>query len=256
LLAIHNKIIRDFAIMRGLNRRSFVAEIIAKISHLFVSSLVVILSNFVLISEGRSQSQPDNLLTFYNPVLSCDKECYFSLYSGRYLASEMTNAFGIEKFEPPNHWRFGDSVILASTFARPLYSFRDLFRAEIEVGVGKRFGDLTSFETWGALYFRWQYFPWNKWVRTSIAVSTGLNYAPTPDEIEKLRVNNGGRGSRLLHFLSPEITIGFPSNPDIDYFLRYHHRSGGKNYVVGNSKIFNDAAGGAQYLVAGIRYRL
>ncbi|MDB5572020.1 MAG: hypothetical protein JWN93_3203 [Hyphomicrobiales bacterium] len=204
--------------------------------------------------EARAQGAAHMSLSLFNPALMCNDDCYFSLYSGRYLKSEMTNAFGIQKFEPPNRWRYGDSGLIAATFARPLYAYGDLFRGEVELGVGKRFGALSAFEHWGALYFRWLWFPWNTVLRTSIAVSTGLNYTPTLDAIETARVNNGGRGARLLHFLSPEITFGLPQNKDINIFVRYHHRSGGRNYVMGKSEIFNDAAGGAQYLVFGIRY--
>jgi len=216
--------------------------------------LIALLAILPLVTEARSQGAPDWSLKLFNPVNSCEGDCYFSFYAGRYLKSEMTNAFGVQKFEPPNRWRYGDSGIVTATVGRPLYAFGKFIRAEVEFGVGKRFGDLTALEGWGAIYFRWLWFPWNDWVRTSIASSTGFSYTPTIDYIERIRNNNDGRGSRLLHFLSPEITFGLPQKPEIDIFLRYHHRSGGRNYVMGKSAIFNSAGGGAQYFVAGVRY--
>jgi hypothetical protein len=30
---------------------------------------------------------------------------------------------------------------------------------------------------WLAFYARWKYFPWNDYVRTTVAASTGVNYA-------------------------------------------------------------------------------
>jgi len=216
--------------------------------------LIALLALFPLVTDARAQGAPDWSLHFFNPTQQCQQNCYFSLYAGRYLKSEMTNAFGVETFEPPNRWRYGDSGLIAATVGRPLYGLGNVFRAEVEFGLGKRFGDLTAIEGWGAIYFRWLWFPWNDWVRTSIAASTGLSYTPTIDQVERIRVNNGGRGSRLLHFLSPEITFGLPQKPDLDLFIRYHHRSGGRNYVIGKSAIFNDAASGAQYLVGGVRF--
>ena len=216
--------------------------------------LIALLAILPLVSQARSQGAPDWSLQLFDPTRLCQRDCAFSLYAGRYLTSEMTNIFGIDTFEPPNRWRYGDSGLIAATVGRPLVGIGNLARAEVELGLGKRFGDLTAMEGWGAIYFRWLWFPWNDWVRTSIAASTGLSYTPTIDQIERIRVDNGGRGSRLLHFLSPEITFGLPQKPDLDLFIRYHHRSGGRNYVIGKSELFNNAAGGAQYLVGGVRF--
>jgi hypothetical protein len=51
-----------------------------------------------------------------------------------------------------------------------------------------------------------------------------------------------------MHYFAPEITFARPSRPDLEFLIRFHHRSG----VFG---LVSDAWGGAQYLSAGIRVR-
>ena len=166
----------------------------------------------------------------------------------------MGSAYGFKGFTPVYDYQWRNSGFVGATFSRPVLSYGGLFAVDLEIGLGKRYGALSSAETWGAVYFRWTKFPWNHIVRTSVAVSTGLNYAFGSDAIEVARMGNGGRGSKLLHFLSPEITFGLPDRPDVDLFLRLHHRSGGKN-IFGPKSIFKSADGGAQYGSIGVRKR-
>ena len=220
-----------------------------------VCSAAAVAASFLLV--GAAQASPlagANGFHFSDPTSSCQSDCAFSLYAGRFLDTSMKEVFGLNGFTPPQKWRWGNSSFVGMTFGRPILRYSDLFAVELEVGAGKRFGALTSTEVWGAIYFRWTKFPWNHIVRTSMAVSTGLNYAPHLDAIENARTENAGRGSHLLHFLSPEITFGLPSRPDIDVFLRLHHRSGGGK-IFGPVAIFKGAGGGAQYGVVGVRTR-
>jgi len=206
---------------------------------------------------GAAQAGPDanaDGLRFFSPIAQCRSDCAFSLYAGRFLDTAMKEVFGVDGFTPPHDWRWGSSSFVAATVGRPVLRYGDLFAVEVEIGAGKRFGALKSPEVWGALYFRWTKFPWNHIVRTSVAVSTGLNYAPGRDAIETARMQNGGQGSRLMHFLSPEITFGLPHRPDVDVFFRLHHRSGGRD-VFGPVSLFNGAGGGTQYNAIGVRAR-
>jgi hypothetical protein len=92
----------------------------------------------------------------------------------------------------------------------------------------------------------------------TVAVSTGLNYASAVSTEEFLESRNG-RGSRLLQYLSPEITFALPSTPDRELVIRSHHRSGGGG-IYGNTvpvygSIFHGTAGGTQFIVVGLRQR-
>jgi hypothetical protein len=114
---------------------------------------------------------------------------------------------------------------------------------ELEGGAGYRFSNEDAGEVWGGLFARWDRFPWQDKVYTTIAVSTGLNYATRVSEIEWSENN-----SKLLHYLGPEITIADPDNKNLEGVLRLHHRSG----VYGT---FNGVRGGSNIVTIGARKR-
>jgi hypothetical protein len=184
-------------------------------------------------------------LRFISPFSPCEMNCTATIYAGRYIATPMTDIF-IKLKEPPWDWKTKDSTLVAGAFNREILVFKDLWAFETEVGLGKRFGDQDEWEIWGALYARWKKFPWSDYLRTTVAVSTGLNWASGISRIEDEKSN---KNSKVLHFLSPEITFGLPSQPNLDLVFRFHHRSGGE------LGIFNGTGGGSQYQTVGLRYR-
>lgn len=182
---------------------------------------------------------------FHDPFGPCQMDCAATIYLGKYISTPMTDIFLKFKTAPWN-WNTKDSTLLSGSFSREILSYQDLFAFETEVGVGKRFGRQDEFEIWGALYARWKYFPWNDYLRTTVGVSTGLNWASDVSNIEKAK--SPGHTSEVLHYLSPEITFGLPSQPNLDLVFRFHHRSGG------DLGIFNNTGGGSQYQTVGLRY--
>lgn len=185
-------------------------------------------------------------LRFISPFSPCAMNCTGTIFVGRYIATPMTDIF-IKWQTPPWHWRTKDSTIVSGAFNREILVYDDLWAFETELGVGKRFGAQDEWETWAALYFRWKSFPWNDYIRTTIAVSTGVNYASDVSQIEVEKSEK--HQSKVLHYLSPEITFGLPSTPNLDLVFRFHHRSGG------NLGVFNGTGGGSQYQTVGLRYR-
>ncbi|MGA0532236.1 hypothetical protein [Hansschlegelia sp. KR7-227] len=183
-------------------------------------------------------------LTFTSPFSSCNMNCAVHVFAGAYMKSSMTSIF--LKGRSPSSYSVGGSTFVGADFSREVVRYGDLWAFETEIGMGKRFGGQTEVEAWAALYWRWKEFPWNDVVRTSVAVSTGLNYASDVSRVE--REKSPDHQSRLLHYLSPEITFGPPSNPNLDLVVRFHHRSGGELGV------FDNTAGGSQYITAGMRY--
>ena len=98
-----------------------------------------------------------------------------------------------------------------------------------------------------AFFFRYRGFPWDRYVVTTAAISTGFNYASEISDKEQDRAKDG-EGSQLMHFFSPEITFAAPRHPQYELLFRFHHRSG----VFG---LVSDAWGGAQYGTIGLRWR-
>jgi len=99
-----------------------------------------------------------------------------------------------------------------------------LLSFEVEGGAGAMFGNSNGPQVWGAFYARWHRFPWNDWVKTSAAISTGLNYTFKRMEFEE-RSAAPGPNRKLLHYFSPEVTLALPRHPDTELVFRMHHRS-------------------------------
>ena len=176
----------------------------------------------------------------------CDGDCAVAVYGGTYVENSMERILLTDP-EPPWTWDYRDDHILALTLSRQVATLGRGFTVEAEVGLGKRFGRQSETEVWGAAYLRYRGFPWDRFLVTSVAVSTGLNYASDISDVERNRARDD-TGDRLMHFFSPEITFALPEAPDREILFRLHHRSG----VFG---LVSDAWGGVQYGSIGIRYR-
>ena len=120
---------------------------------------------------------------------------------------------------------------------------------EAEIGAG---GQLSTemrsagSQFWLGAFLRYDAFPWNHIVRTSVAASTGINFASRPAYGE---INGKeDRTSRLLHYLAPEITFAAPSRPQRELVVRLHHRSGAYG-------LFGCTTCATNFLTTGLRHR-
>ena len=93
--------------------------------------------------------------------------------------------------------------------------FHDHLHLEPELGLAQRFGQQHETEAWAALFFRYRGFPWDDKLITSVAASTGINYAFGISETEQERARDG-QGSRWMHFFLPEITFAPPAHPNVE----------------------------------------
>lgn len=117
---------------------------------------------------------------------------------------------------------------------------------EIEGGLNYHFGNENLGEGWAALYFRYDGFPWNDYVYTTIAINTGLSMLSENSDFERSRSDD--QSVQLLHYFSPEITVAAPDHKDLELVLRLHHRSG----MFG---LFDGIWNGSSFVTGGIRYR-
>lgn len=180
----------------------------------------------------------------YELFAPCTGDCGVAIYGGRYVEDSLVDIL----FDPipPTDWDYRDDRLIATTVSREVGQVWRL-HLEPEVGIGQRYGEQDETEFWAALYVRYRGFPWDGFVTTSIALSTGLNWATGVSEVEQDRARDG-EGSRLMHYFAPEVTFALPSHPDVELLFRVHHRSG----VFG---LVSDAWGGAQYGTVGFRVR-
>ena len=119
---------------------------------------------------------------------------------------------------------FGDSYVGAVSVSRPwpaLWRGRMAWEGEIQAALHG--GRQSHAELNGAVLLRWLRFPWDRWLRTSIAYGIGLSFASSTPRLERKRHD---RTSRDLLFMPFEIAAGLPRRRG-EVFARIHHRSGG-----------------------------
>lgn len=212
---------------------------------------LVIFVLLLLISINRPAFANDYGLSVHNVFSKCYGSCFYTLGVGKFLDTKLTSAFGVEGYEPPWKWQFEDSGIFTASISRPLVKWSDLASIDPEIGIAQRFGKAQSQEIWAAFNLRWHWFPWDNYVDTTIGVTTGINYAFKNDKLEDDR-DLSATFSHFLHFFSPEISFKIPRFSNTEFVVRLHHRSGGRDYILG--PVFGSTtAGGAQYLTLGIR---
>jgi hypothetical protein len=176
----------------------------------------------------------------------CRGDCGVAIYAGPYVEDALSGL--VTEPKPPNAWEYRDDYLVAAAVSRDAARFFEgHLHLEPEVGLGQRIGQQHETEAWAALFFRYRGFPWDDRLITTVAASTGFNYAFGISETEQERARDG-EGNRWMHFFSPEITFALPSRPDVELLFRFHHRSG----VFG---LVSDAWGGAQYATVGLRFR-
>jgi hypothetical protein len=126
-------------------------------------------------------------------------------------------------------------------------SFGDHLMLEGEVGGSFRFGNEHLGEAWTGLYLRYDGFFWNEKLYTTLAVNTGVSLLSDFSSFERGR-DSKGKNAKLLHYMGPELTFSPPDNHNLEFLIRYHHRSG----VFG---LFNGVVSGSTFLSTGFRYR-
>lgn len=137
------------------------------------------------------------------------------------------NAFG-RTLSPFSAQKRLDIFLVAAAANKKLYK-GTYFDIEAEAGVGYQFSDSLpgndSPQIWGAAYLRYKYFPWNKFVYTTVAINTGVSYSFNETAFEAFEGRADGT-RKLLHYLAPEITFSLPDRRDWELVFRLHHRSG------------------------------
>jgi len=92
--------------------------------------------------------------------------------------------------------------------------------------------------------FRWDNFPWNDVILTSMAAGEGISYTSATPSLEKQSNTNT---KRILNYAMLEITASLPNYPRWQLLARLHHRSGAYG-------IYNAGNTGSNVIGLGIRY--
>ena len=187
--------------------------------------------------------EPASFLTWHtdNFFTQCDGNCAVSVFGGPQLLTHQYNIF--IHLKPPWDWHFGNADLVGGAISRRLLTLWDSLDIESEFGLAKRFGDMHTDEAWLVVNFRWTRFPWNQYLRTSIAITAGPSFA-----VDLPR--NAHDNAAILNYFSPEITFALPQYPQYELMVQMHHRS---NFVdIGKGGTPDP---GWQFLTVGLRYR-
>jgi hypothetical protein len=139
--------------------------------------------------------------------------------------------------------RDDDTYLLVAALAREFWRCRDWFDFELEGQVGKHFDYMDQWEFNGLIVGRWNRFPWDDTIDTSIAVGEGMSYATETPKVELEDDENAGR---WLNYLLFEFTFGLPDIPQWSLVYRIHHRSSVWGTV---------GAGGSNFMCVGVKYK-
>jgi hypothetical protein len=139
---------------------------------------------------------------------------------------------------------FVDSHIVVGALSWTFYRPENrMWSLELEGNVAQHFGiqDHTEFNA-PILTARWEYFPWDKCLDTSLAFGFGPSFATEVPEQEK---RQEGSSEEVLLFWHIEAEVGLPDTGWSSFF-RLHHRSTGYGLMAEH--------GGGNILCLGLRY--
>ena len=167
-------------------------------------------------------------------------ERYLTVYGGKYSDDNLGELLANEAI------KFENSTFAALAVGKRISEPLPSYQWEVEGQVGKHFREQSHWEFNIAAIVRWKRFPWNDFLRTSVAIGDGLSYATEVPPLElKSHTNTGA--TRLLNYLVIEMTVSPPQVKHWSIVGRIHHRSG----IFG---LFNNVSGGSNVLVLGIKF--
>ncbi len=169
----------------------------------------------------------------------------------RYPASKASNAvtvFGgwmtdnnFEEVFTPWELEFRDSTLFGIAASHRIWRYADKISLEIEGQVVRHFGNQDHWEFNLPLIARWEKFPWNDVIDTSVAFGLGPSYAT---EVPKEEVAKDGDSQQWLVYWVFELAMGLPGS-DWRGTFRLHHRSGAFGIVADD--------GGSNVLAVGLK---
>lgn len=186
---------------------------------------------FMLAAAGFSTPSAANDLFFTPEPMD---EAFFG-FAGRMMA-EVYNPFG----------GYEDNYYLGGGYQR-LWGDYDGFRFGGEVGLTGRFGPENSLEGWAGVVGRYDWRVFDLF-RLGVSMTFGVS-AVTGTAVGRERDSQAfhGGNATVLFYMGPEINLSLIDQPELEVFVRLHHRSGAWETLGG-------MAAGADAGVAGVRW--
>ena len=141
----------------------------------------------------------------------------------------------------PWNLEFRDTTLVGIAGSRRMWRYDDDISFEIEGQIVRHFGDQDHWELNLPIIVRWETFPWNDLIDTSVAFGLGPSYA---SQVPKDEIAKDGDSQRWLVYWVLELAMGLPETVWGGIF-RLHHRSGAFGIVADK--------GGSNVLAVGLR---
>ena len=122
-------------------------------------------------------------------------------------------------------FKLADDTLVGLAASKRLWRYRQYFDLEFEAQAVKHFGGQDNFEFNLPLIVRWNAFPWDDIIDTSIAFGDGPSLATETPDLEKAQYG-GNHAAAGLNFVLVELTLALPDHPEIQFVNRLQHRSG------------------------------
>lgn len=166
---------------------------------------------------------------------------FISGYVGQYSDNELW------KIALTGRTRLVHSYVYVASVGKELGPFSRHIDMEWEGQIAKHRGEQENYEVNAAFTLRWQDFPWDRSLDTSLAFGNGLSYASEKPFLEE-KENDENETSNLLYYILVEAAFARPGDPHWEFFLRTHHRSS-------VFRLINGVDAGSNFVGGGVRYR-
>lgn len=144
-----------------------------------------------------------------------DGKSWVNVWAGAIADAELSNIlFG-------GDFSMSDVGLVGVSYSREFGSLGNALRFEWEMGASVFFGAETFASAQAYLIARWIWFPWNKWLMTTIAVGTGPSITTKKSKYE----SENGKASYYKNGLLIEFTFNLPEHPNWVLQYRNQHRS-------------------------------
>ena len=166
---------------------------------------------------------------------------YFTFYRGRYTDNSLPEEILLLK-----PITYENSYMLTAALAKIIDRPAVARQWEVEGQIVKHYLDQDHWEFNLTGIHRWQHFPWDTFLTTTLAAGTGLSYATEVPPLELASHTNEG-AAKTLGYLVLEATVRPTQIVNWHLVFRIHHRSG-------LFRTINNVKGGSNHISAGIKY--
>lgn len=182
--------------------------------HIFCMLVLFLFSQAFFLQEAQAETPVSDVL---------DRPWSVTVLHGIYTAKSFGNTVSSWLGETDNDY------LAALALSRRIGRWGRHLTWEVEGLIASHFGQAGSYsysyeELTACIVLRYHTFPWNRYVRTSVAMGEGISYTTQVPYREEQKADDSHQ--RFMNYLMAEATFSLPALPALSLVYRIHHRSG------------------------------